>query len=92
MDAITNRTSNFVFYNIDSFPSSAKASAGDVALVFINADSGENYITAESNPRDRTNAGLNAWHSGDQLVKSAAAVYDTVIVVVHTVGPILLES
>ncbi|KAF2492368.1 beta-glucosidase-like protein [Lophium mytilinum] len=91
-DAITNRTSNFVFYNTDSFPSSAKAAAGDIALVFINADSGENYITVENNPGDRTSAGLHAWHSGDDLVKSAAAVYDTVIVIVHTVGPILLEE
>jgi beta-glucosidase len=35
---------------------------------------------------------LYAWHNGDSLVQAAAAKYSTVIVVVHTVGPILVEK
>ncbi|OCL04272.1 glycoside hydrolase family 3 protein [Glonium stellatum] len=92
MDAISSRASNVKYYNTDTLPSGLTASSSDIALVFINADSGENYITVEGNPGDRTTAGLNAWHNGDALVKDAAAIYSTVIVIVHTVGPILLEE
>ncbi|RAO66373.1 uncharacterized protein BHQ10_002385 [Talaromyces amestolkiae] len=89
--AILNNSANTQFYVSDSFPS-VTAAADDIAIVFINADSGENYITVESNPGDRTTAGLNAWHGGDDLVVKAAAKYSTVIVVIHTVGPILMEE
>lgn len=92
IDAISSKASNTKYYNTDTFPSGLTASSGDIALVFINADSGENYITVGGNPGDRTTAGLNAWHNGDTLVKNAAATYSTVIVIVHTVGPILLEE
>ncbi|OCK81721.1 glycoside hydrolase family 3 protein [Lepidopterella palustris CBS 459.81] len=92
IDAITSRASNVTFYNSDTFPSGLKAAPRDIALVFINADSGENYITVSSNPGDRTTSGLSAWHNGDALVKAAAATYSTVIVIAHTVGPILLEE
>nr|WAP05611.1 beta-glucosidase [Talaromyces funiculosus] len=89
--AIQNISANAQFHISDSFPSVTPA-ADDIAIVFINADSGENYITVESNPGDRTTAGLNAWHGGDDLVVDAAAKYSTVIVVIHTVGPILMEK
>lgn len=89
--AIQNVSANTQFYISDTFPS-VTASADDIAIVFINADSGENYITVENNPGDRTNAGLNAWHNGDELVVNAAATYSTVVVVIHTVGPILMEE
>ncbi|KAF2192781.1 glycoside hydrolase family 3 protein [Zopfia rhizophila CBS 207.26] len=92
VDALTARGANFKFFNTDSFPSSSEPTTGDVAIVFIGADSGENYITVEGNPGDRTNAGLNAWHNGDKLVKDVAAQYSNVIVIVHTVGPILMEE
>lgn len=91
-DAIMNISSNVVSYITDSFPSSAEVEDGDIAIVFINADSGENYITVEGNYGDRNSAGLYAWHSGDDLVTAAAAKYDTVVVVVHTVGPIIMEA
>lgn len=89
--AIQNISADAQFYISDSFPS-VTASADDIAIVFINADSGENYITVKSNPGDRTTAGLNAWYGGDDLVVDAAAKYSTVIVVIHTVGPILMEE
>jgi beta-glucosidase len=57
--------------------------------VFITADSGEGYITVETNAGDRNN--LEVWHSGADLVKAVAAVNKNTIVVVHSVGPIILE-
>lgn len=62
----------------------------DAAIVFITADSGEGYITVENNAGDRNN--LDPWHNGNQLVKAVAAANDNVIVVVHSVGPIILET
>ncbi|KAE8147311.1 putative beta-glucosidase F [Aspergillus avenaceus] len=91
-EAIANISSNVEFYLTDKFPSSVKSGPQDTAIVFINADSGENYITVEGNPGDRTTAGLHAWHNGDELVKAAAEKFTKVVVVVHTVGPILLEK
>jgi len=60
--------------------------------VFVNSDSGENQYTVEGNNGDRLKDGLYLWHGGDDLIKAAAAKYATVIVVVHTVGPILTEA
>jgi len=61
-----------------------------VALVFITADSGEGYITVEGNAGDRND--LNAWHSGNALVQAVASVNPNTIVVVHSVGPIIMDS
>ncbi|PIL32144.1 hypothetical protein GSI_06850 [Ganoderma sinense ZZ0214-1] len=69
----------------------AQAASGmDVAFVFITADSGEGYLTVENNAGDRND--LNAWHSGDALVKQVASVNRNTIVVVNSVGPILVEQ
>jgi hypothetical protein len=92
IDGLKSRGAQYQFFNTDSFPLNSKPAAEDTALVFINADSGENYITVEGNPGDRTSAGLHAWHNGDKLVKDVAAMYSNVIVIVHTVGPIILEE
>ncbi|KAB5593843.1 Glycoside hydrolase family 3 protein [Ceratobasidium theobromae] len=62
----------------------------DVALVFISADSGEGYITVEGHAGDRND--LKAWHNGDALVAAVAAVNKNTVVVVHAVGPIIMES
>ncbi|KAJ5387642.1 CAZyme family GH3 [Penicillium cosmopolitanum] len=91
-EAIANISKTAEFYITDSFPSDVTATSKDIAVVFINADSGENYITVDGNPGDRTKAGLNAWHDGDDLVKAAAKKFSNVVVVVHTVGPILMEE
>ncbi|RDL40395.1 (Trans)glycosidase [Venustampulla echinocandica] len=66
------------------------AQNADVAIVFITADGGEEYITVEGNEGDRND--LNAWHNGADLVKAVANVNKNTIVVVNTVGPVLLES
>lgn len=59
-------------------------------MVFITSDSGEGYITVEGHAGDRNH--LDPWHNGNELVKAAADASDNVIVVVHSVGPILLEQ
>ena len=61
----------------------------EVAMVFINADSGEGYITVDGNAGDRKN--LTAWHGGDALVLAVAAQSNNTMVVVHSVGPLILE-
>lgn len=62
----------------------------DAAIVVITSDSGEGYITVEGNAGDRNN--LDPWHSGNQLVQAVASANKNTIVVVHSVGPIILES
>jgi beta-glucosidase len=92
IDGLKARGANYTFFNTDSFPSNSNPSPSDTALVFVTSDSGENYVTVENNPGDRTSSNLNLWHNGDKLVKDVAAKYSNVIVIVHTVGPVLLEQ
>ncbi|CAG8927123.1 unnamed protein product [Penicillium salamii] len=66
------------------------AAAADAAIVFISSDAGEGYITVEGHAGDRNN--LDPWHNGNELVKAVAANSENVIVVVHSVGPIILET
>lgn len=44
----------------------------------------------EDNAGDRNN--LDPWHNGNELVESVAAASKNVIVVVHSVGPVILET
>ncbi|PCH05918.1 Glycoside hydrolase, superfamily [Penicillium occitanis (nom. inval.)] len=66
------------------------AQSAEYAIVFINSDSGEGYITVEGVAGDRNN--LDPWHSGNALVQSVAAVNKKTIVVIHSVGPVILET
>lgn len=92
IDGLKARGSNYQFFNTDKFPSNSNPTPNDTAIVFVSADSGENYITVEGNPGDRTSSNLNLWHNGDKLIQDVAAKYSNVVVVVHTVGPILMEA
>ncbi|KAJ8061602.1 hypothetical protein OCU04_009408 [Sclerotinia nivalis] len=77
--------------NTDSTSTGASvASAAAAAIVFINSDSGEGYITVEGAAGDRIN--LDPWHNGNSLVSAVAAVNKNTIVVIHSVGPLILES
>ncbi|CBX97437.1 hypothetical protein IAQ61_007149 [Plenodomus lingam] len=68
----------------------AAARDSEVAVVCINSAGGEGYITVEGNAGDRKN--LDPWHNGNELVKAVAAVNKKTVVVVHSVGPIIMES
>jgi beta-glucosidase len=77
-------------FNDFDYPTAAQYATGkSAAIVFINSDSGEDYITVDGNEGDRNN--LTAWHGGDQLVLTVAAQNNNTIVVVHSVGPLILE-
>ncbi|CEL60157.1 hypothetical protein RSOLAG1IB_09406 [Rhizoctonia solani AG-1 IB] len=73
----------------DTAGAKTRASNKDVAIVFINSDSGEGYLTVDGNRGDRNN--LTAWNNGDNLVREVASVNSNTIVVVHSVGPIIME-
>ena len=64
------------------------AQRADICIVFINADSGEDYIRLEKSIGDRYD--LNAWHSGNELVEAVLEVNENVIVVINAPGPINL--
>ncbi|KAA8614599.1 BglX Beta-glucosidase-related glycosidase [Pyrenophora tritici-repentis] len=92
IDGFKARGATYQFFNTDSFPGNSNPSPNDTAVVFVTSDSGENYITVENNPGDRTSSNLNLWHNGDKLIKDVAAKYSNVVVVVHTVGPVLMNE
>jgi len=84
--AIKNRASKEGITVVGSISDSASEGANaakdaDVALVFVRASSGEEYIVVDSNKGDRNN--LDLWHGGNDLVKSVAAVNKNTIVVIH---------
>lgn len=66
------------------------AENGGVAIVFVNADSGEGYISVDGNEGDRQN--LTLWENGDVLVRNVSAECNNTIVVIHSVGPVLLTD
>ncbi|KAG9101094.1 hypothetical protein FRC07_010356, partial [Ceratobasidium sp. 392] len=88
--ARTDRTSIGWWLNDWDLSGAATAAANkDVAVVFVTSDSGEAYISVDGNAGDRNN--LTAWNNGDELVKAVAAVNNNTIVVVHSVGPLIVE-
>ena len=61
-----------------------------VCIVFANSDAGEGYIIIDNNEGDRNN--LTLWHNGDTIVQTVAAECNNVVVVMHTVGPVLVDA
>ncbi|EKD19262.1 uncharacterized protein L3040_009298 [Drepanopeziza brunnea f. sp. 'multigermtubi'] len=73
------------------FDAVTKAIAGtDAVLVFANANSGESFITVDNNVGDRNN--LTLWGNGDALIDHVASIHPNTIVVLHTVGPVIVEK
>ncbi|KZP08821.1 glycoside hydrolase family 3 protein [Athelia psychrophila] len=68
----------------------AMTSQADTCIVFVNADSGEGFLTIDGNEGDRNN--LTLWHGGDELILTTAAQCANTIVVMHIVGPVLVEA
>lgn len=66
------------------------ASQASVAIVFVNADSGEGFINFDGNEGDRNN--LTFWGGGDTLVANVSATCNNTILVVHSTGPVLLGN
>lgn len=66
------------------------ALGSEVCIVGINSDSGEQYITVDGNEGDRNN--LTAWHNGNNLILEVAQYSSNVVVVVHSVGPLIIED
>lgn len=60
------------------------------AIVFVNAGAGEGYINVDGNEGDRKN--LTLWKNGDDLIKNVSAINPNTIVVMHTVGPVLVDE
>ncbi|AEO56238.1 glycoside hydrolase family 3 protein [Thermothelomyces thermophilus ATCC 42464] len=92
--AIRKRVPDVEFHNSDEFPlffTGEAPAPDDVAVVFISSDAGENSFTVENNHGDRDADKLAAWHGGDGLVKKVADKFPNVVVVAHTVGPLILE-
>ncbi|KAG6888324.1 hypothetical protein C0995_009191 [Termitomyces sp. Mi166 len=68
----------------------AVAKGKDVALVFVNAMSGElgAYDVVNGNQGDRNN--LDLWYKGGSLVDAVAAVNNNTVVIIHSVGPVYM--
>jgi hypothetical protein len=60
------------------------------AIVFVNSDSGEGYISVDGNAGDRKN--LTLWGNGDAIVKNVSSRCNNTIVVIHSVGPTLVTD
>ena len=67
----------------------ATASEQDVCLVFVSSDAGEGFISWKDVKGDRND--LYPQKGGDELVKNVASNCDRTVVVLHTVGPTILE-
>lgn len=73
------------------YPSTIRKSKNkDACLVFIKSSSGEGLASVEGNVGDRNN--LTAWRDGDALINTVASNCANTIVVIHSVGPIIMEK
>lgn len=61
-----------------------------VCLVFANSNSGEGYIVVDSNMGDRNN--LTLWQNADAAIEAVAAECNNTVLVVHSTGPVILDS
>ena len=90
---ITNETEiienrKFVVGKEDILGAKEVAKKADICIIFLNADSGEDFIHLEKSIGDRYD--LNAWHSGNELVNAVLEINSNVIVVINAPGPINL--
>ncbi|KAK5730170.1 hypothetical protein LTR15_000104 [Elasticomyces elasticus] len=68
----------------------ALARRANVSIVFANADSGEWFVQVDRNLGDRNN--LTFWQGADEAIAMVAGSCSNTILVVHSVGPVLLEK
>jgi beta-glucosidase len=91
LSSITERAKKDNIEIVSSGEDDAEAGAevakdADLAIVFVQADSGEEYIVVEGNKGDRLD--LDLWHNGNELVDAVASVNKNTIVVIHAPGPV----
>jgi beta-glucosidase-like glycosyl hydrolase len=60
------------------------------SIVFVNANSGEGFITVDENEGDRKN--LTLWGNGDELIRNVSSLCNNTIVVIHSTGPVLVTE
>lgn len=65
------------------------ADYADMAVVVVDADSGEGFFEVDGNYGDRRN--LLLWHNGDALIAKVAEKCRKTVVVVNSVGPVDME-
>ncbi|KAI8063909.1 glycosyl hydrolase family 3 N terminal domain-containing protein [Gongronella butleri] len=92
-DGIKNRAGKNVKFttqnnNYDMAAVKKAAQAAEIAIVFGNTDSGEEYISVDGNVGDRNN--LTLWQNGDEVIKTVADNNKNTIVVIHSVGATLM--
>ncbi|KAG0175260.1 hypothetical protein DFQ28_002120 [Apophysomyces sp. BC1034] len=78
-----------VSYSLDNWDlqeAARTARSANVAIVFSNADGGEDYIIVDGNIGDRKNMSL--WNNGNNLIQAVADANENTIVVIHAVGPV----
>ncbi|KAL2848609.1 glycosyl hydrolase family 3 N terminal domain-containing protein [Aspergillus pseudodeflectus] len=66
------------------------AARATVSLVFVNSGAGEGYISVDGNEGDRNN--ITLWKNGENVIKAAASNCNNTIVVIHSVGPVLVDQ
>ena len=77
--------------NTDPWAAGQAAIGSEVAIVGVASDSGEDLGTAvEGLTGDRNE--LDLWHNGTEIILSVAANHSNVVVVVHAVGPVIMEE
>lgn len=93
IDAIKEIAHDVHWYKYDNITSDLHKMASTPnakCIVSITSDAGEGFLTVEGNAGDRND--LYAWHQGDILVKAVADSCKNTIVLIHSVGPILMEE
>ena len=79
---ITITSSTKLINGIEDIETAKKISnESDISIIFINSDSGEDYITLEDSLGDRYH--LNAWHNGNELVENITEITNNIIVVIN---------
>ncbi|KAI7496165.1 Beta-glucosidase [Hortaea werneckii] len=87
--SIEGITDDYAYSQINSLANSA-AQVDGACIVFANADGGEGYIVVDGNEGDRNN--LTLWHNGNDLISNVSSYCPNTIVVMHTIGPVLVDS
>jgi beta-glucosidase len=85
-ESVLDSWSSDAIYAISTLVSQPQATC----IVFGNADSGEGFITVDGNWGDRNN--LTLWQNGDEVIRNVSSMCNNTIVVLHTVGPVLVND